>query len=257
MVQEAETPRSVAHGVLNGFVGGIMANVVLASADRHLGKQNLTTDTCKAEELVDAVLAHSKLFVPNEAARSRLGQALKQALATTKMPVVRAPRKTATDPTAATTTKVAPATALAAATMEPATPDEVSAKHEIRGDADIIEARRSCKAICIDLGFSVLDYVKVCTVVSELARNIQLYAGSGTVVVSALPGPRRGIEIVATDRGPGIRDVEQVLRGNHKSTTGMGRGLAGSKTIMDEFDLSTRPGGGTRVRARKYVDHGR
>ncbi len=133
----------------------------------------------------------------------------------------------------------------------------MSSTLQIRADADIIEARRSCKAICIELGFSALDCVKVCTVVSELARNIQLYAGGGTLVLSALHRPRRGIEVVATDHGPGIRDIEQVLRGHHKSTTGMGRGLAGSKIIMDEFDISTKPGSGTRVCARKYVDHDR
>lgn len=123
----------------------------------------------------------------------------------------------------------------------------------IKSAADITEARRSCKALCAELGFSDLDCVKVVTVVSELARNIQRYAGSGTLLVTAIDSPRRGIEIVAIDRGPGIPNVEQVLRGNHKSATGLGRGLAGSKAIMDEFDLSTKPSAGTRVRARKYV----
>lgn len=235
----AETPRSVAHGVLNDFVGSIMANVVLASADRHLGRQNLTADTCRTKELVEAVLAHSKLFVPSEAARGRLGQALERALAGTKVLGAAAPARA--------TPKDAP----------PPTADEVSTTLEIRGDADVLGARRSCRALCTELGFSALDCVKVCTVVSELARNIELYAGSGTVVLSVLHKPRRGIEVVATDYGPGIRDVEQVLRGHHKSTTGMGRGLAGSKMIMDEFDISTKPGAGTRVRVRKYVDRHR
>ena len=245
-----QTPRRIALGVLNTFVGGITANVVLESADRQLGKSNLSADTCPTDQFIDAVLSYSKLFVFNEGTIGRLGQALRSALDHTHQArAARVPLKTPVlprreDEVTGTLNTLGLSTSVS----------DVQSKLHIQSDADIMEARRSCKELCTELGFSALDCVKVVTVVSELARNIQRYAGSGTIMVTAIHGPRRGIEVVATDHGPGISNLDQVLRGNHKSTTGMGRGLVGSKAIMDEFDLSTKPSAGTRVRARKYVD---
>jgi len=245
-----QTPRRIALGVLNTFVGSITANVVLESADRHLGKSNLSADTCPTDQFIDALLSHSKHFVSNEAIRERVGQALRSALDDTHQARAgRVPPKTPAAPRREDET-----TGTLNALWLSASVNDVQSKLHIQSDADIMEARRSCKELCTELGFSALDCVKVVTVVSELARNIQRYAGSGTILVTAIHGPRRGIEVVATDHGPGIPNLDQVLRGNHKSTTGMGRGLVGSKAIMDEFDLSTKPSAGTRVRARKYVD---
>ena len=245
-----QTPRRIALGVLNSFVGSITANVVLESADRHLGKSNLSADKCPTDQFIDAVLSYCKLFVFNQGTLGRLGQALRSALDDTHQArAARVPPKTPVlprreDEVTATLNTLGLSTSVS----------DVQSKLHIQSDADIMEARRSCKELCAELGFSALDCVKVVTVVSELARNIQRYAGSGTIMVTAIHGPRRGIEVVATDHGPGIPNLDQVLRGNHKSTTGMGRGLVGSKAIMDEFDLSTKPSAGTRVRARKYVD---
>jgi serine/threonine-protein kinase RsbT len=83
------------------------------------------------------------------------------------------------------------------------------------------------------------------TAISEVARNIVLYAGQGQIEIATV---KRGIEIVARDRGPGIANLDQVLAGNYKSRMGMGLGLRGVKKIADQFDIQTAPGRGTTVR---------
>lgn len=102
-------------------------------------------------------------------------------------------------------------------------------------------------------GFSIPDAVKIATVVSELARNIVVYAQKGRVEFEVFRTPRVGIEIVAFDDGPGIADVAHILSGKYRSRTGMGLGLLGSKRLVDEFTVDSAPGKGTRVVARKYV----
>jgi len=122
----------------------------------------------------------------------------------------------------------------------------------IRGEVDIVEARQAARAMCERLGFSVAIQTRVATVVSELARNIVHYAGDGEVRLAALRGSRPGIEVVAEDRGPGIPHLDAVLRGEHRSTRGMGMGLRGTRNVMDEFDVQTGAGEGTRVTARLF-----
>jgi serine/threonine-protein kinase RsbT len=89
--------------------------------------------------------------------------------------------------------------------------------------------------------------------VSELARNILLYVGDGEVRLATLDAPRRGIEIVASDAGSGIADVSAVMDRDYRSRTGMGMGLKGTKRLMDQLEIATRPGAGTTVTARKYL----
>ena len=110
---------------------------------------------------------------------------------------------------------------------------------------------RSCRpcdtarSLACELGFRALDQTKIATAVSELARNILLYVGDGEVTVSAPGEPRRGIEIVASDAGKGIPDVARVMDAEYRSRTGMGKGLKGTKRLMDHLDIVTRPGAGT------------
>ena len=87
----------------------------------------------------------------------------------------------------------------------------------------------------------------------ELARNIFHYAKTGTISLKKLGAPRPGLEIVAIDQGPGIRDVKHVMSGSYRSTTGMGKGLLGARRLVDVFEIDTAPGRGTRVMLRKYV----
>jgi serine/threonine-protein kinase RsbT len=123
----------------------------------------------------------------------------------------------------------------------------------INAEYDIVTARGQCRNLCADLGFPASSQVKVATVVSELARNIVQYAGTGSIKLRVLDSGRPGLEILAEDHGKGIANLESILAGTYKSKTGMGMGLYGTSKLMDEFDVDSAPGSGTRVRARKYL----
>lgn len=118
---------------------------------------------------------------------------------------------------------------------------------------DIVRARSAGREMCRSLGFSEIDQVKVATAISELARNIFHYAKTGTILLRKLQLPRPGIEVVAVDQGPGIKDVKLVLGGTYRSKTGMGKGLLGAKRLVDQFEIESSPDRGTRVVLRKFT----
>jgi serine/threonine-protein kinase RsbT len=123
----------------------------------------------------------------------------------------------------------------------------------IRSDLDIVIARTSARDVAKRLGFGAIDQARIATAVSELARNIFLYAGSGTVSVRLLDRLGRcGIEIVCQDQGPGIADIPLVMQDGYSTSRGMGMGLPGAKRLMDEFDLRSQVGTGTTVICRKW-----
>lgn len=124
---------------------------------------------------------------------------------------------------------------------------------EIKVEGDIVRARGAGRDMCRDLGLSEINQVKVATAISELARNIFHYAQTGNITLRRLTTPRAGIEVVATDNGPGIPDLKLVLSGSYKSKTGMGKGLLGARRLVDFFEVDTGPGRGTKVVLRKFV----
>lgn len=123
----------------------------------------------------------------------------------------------------------------------------------IKLEGDIVRARGAGRDMCRDLGMTEINQVKVATAISELARNIFHYAKTGNIALRRVSTPKPGIEIVATDQGPGIPDVKLVLSGTYKSKTGMGKGLLGCRRLVDFFEVDTAPDRGTRVVLRKYV----
>ncbi len=123
----------------------------------------------------------------------------------------------------------------------------------IRTEADVLSARSMGRQIAQGIGFSASAEVQVVTAISELARNIVVYAGQGEIRIAVLDGSRRGIEIVAQDRGPGISNVDEILSGKYRSKTGLGMGLRGTRSLMDEFELATSERTGTRITARKFL----
>jgi serine/threonine-protein kinase RsbT len=124
---------------------------------------------------------------------------------------------------------------------------------DINEEYDIVTARNHTRTICDQIGFGVAEQIKIATVVSELARNIVLYVGKGRIEIETVDGLRRGIEIRAIDRGAGITNLDAVLNGGYRSKTGMGVGLLGTKRLMDDFEIDTAPGRGTRITVRKFV----
>ena len=123
----------------------------------------------------------------------------------------------------------------------------------IRTDADVVTARQEARAMGAGLGFSSTDLTLLATAISEVARNITTYAGEGEVALRIVHrGGRDGIEVVASDEGPGIEDVERALQDGYTTGNGLGLGLPGTRRLVDEFELQTEPGEGTTIRLVKW-----
>lgn len=126
----------------------------------------------------------------------------------------------------------------------------------IDGEAGIVAARQRARELGRSLGFGAVDQSRIATAVSELARNVAQYAtdGQGRVVLRATESPsgRVGLEVVVSDEGPGIADLDQVMREGFSSGRGLGMGLPGTKRLMDEMEIDSGPGRGTVITIRKW-----
>jgi signal transduction histidine kinase/CheY-like chemotaxis protein len=118
----------------------------------------------------------------------------------------------------------------------------------IARDTDIIIARERTRRISQFLGFDGQDQTRITTAVSEIVRNALEYANGGRI--EYFLADDSSLEIVVSDRGPGIRDVAAVLEGRHRSATGMGVGITGARRLMDGFELTSEPGN-TSIRLTK------
>ncbi len=124
----------------------------------------------------------------------------------------------------------------------------------LRSEQDIVHCRQAAKRLAAALEWPVLEQIRLATAVSELARNIHQYAGSGHFDFALLrdDGQRlRGLEVRAVDQGPGIAEMDAIRAGSYRSNTGMGIGLRGAQRLFDDFDIQTSPAG-TCITARKY-----
>jgi len=125
----------------------------------------------------------------------------------------------------------------------------------IAADADIVVARGEGRMLAGRLGFSRTDATLIATAISEIGRNILHHAGAGEVEIGRDADERRvAIVVVARDQGPGISDVQRALEEGYATGSGLGLGLPGSRRLMDEFDIDTKPGHGTTVTMRKWRD---
>jgi serine/threonine-protein kinase RsbT len=129
----------------------------------------------------------------------------------------------------------------------------------IHGEDDIVLSRQRARETAKQLGFGAVDQSRIATAVSELTRNVVRYAtdGRGEVAIRGLAPTaesrnRVGIEIVVSDAGPGIPDVDQALRDGFTSGGGMGMGLPGTRRLMDEMSIDSEVGRGTTVTIRKW-----
>ena len=123
----------------------------------------------------------------------------------------------------------------------------------IRSEYDIVTARQQVRELCIALHFSSGEQTLVATCVSELARNIVEYAGSGDMIMAlARNKDEKGIVIIAEDEGPGIPDIELAMKDGYSTSKGLGLGLPGCKRIMDEFAIVSITGKGTTVTVKKW-----
>ena len=130
--------------------------------------------------------------------------------------------------------------------------DEVRVR--IATDDDIVTARQEGRRLSAGLGFSSTDLTLIATAISEVARNIRVFAGEGQVQIKQLnERGREGIMVVARDKGPGIRDVERAMQDGYSTRGSFGLGLPGARRLMDEFQIRSKPGRGVTVTMKKWT----
>ncbi|MDO7485722.1 anti-sigma regulatory factor [Peribacillus sp. NPDC096622] len=125
---------------------------------------------------------------------------------------------------------------------------------KIINEWDIVAARQLGRNVAKELGFGTVDQARITTAISELARNIYLYAGQGSVSIEKLNiNGKSGLKIIADDQGPGIEDIRRVMEDGYTTSGGLGAGLPGAKRLMDDFDIESIPGEGTKIIATKWL----
>lgn len=119
---------------------------------------------------------------------------------------------------------------------------------------DIVAARQLGRNEAKEVGFGTVDQARITTAISELARNIYLYAGKGKIIIERVTdGAMRGLIIIAADQGPGIPDLRKVMEDGYTTSGGLGAGMPGVKRLMDEFKVDTEVGVGTTITATKWL----
>jgi len=122
----------------------------------------------------------------------------------------------------------------------------------VQSEPDVVAVRRRVRDASAKLGFSLVDQTKVVTAASELARNTIIYGGGGTMQLDLLNGPRNGLRLIFEDKGPGIANIELALRDGFTTGGGLGLGLGVAKRLVSDFEISSRPGEGTRVSITRW-----
>jgi len=122
----------------------------------------------------------------------------------------------------------------------------------VASEPDMVVVRRRVREVASQVGLSLVDQTKLVTAASELARNTLIYGGGGTLQLESLNGPRAGVRLVFVDQGPGISDIDLALRDGYTTGTGLGLGLGGSKRLVNEFEIDSKVGEGTRVAVTRW-----
>ena len=124
--------------------------------------------------------------------------------------------------------------------------------HVTANDA-VVTVRQAVRELAVETRLSLVDQTKLVTAASELARNMVVYGGGGTVVLEQLEADgRAGVRVTFEDHGPGIADIAQAMRDGFTSGGGLGLGLGGSKRLVQEFELRSEVGKGTTVAITRW-----
>ena len=122
----------------------------------------------------------------------------------------------------------------------------------IASEPDMVTVRRRVREAAARTGLSLVDQTKLVTAASELARNTLIYGGGGTMQLEMLNGPRLGVRLIFVDQGPGIPNIDLALRDGFTTGAGLGLGLSGSKRLVNEFEIDSKLGQGTRVAVTRW-----
>jgi serine/threonine-protein kinase RsbT len=123
----------------------------------------------------------------------------------------------------------------------------------VRAETDVVMVRQAVRTWSIQQGFTLVDQTKMVTAASEIARNTVIYGGGGVLRIEALAdGVRKGLRLVFEDQGPGIADIDLALRDGFTTGTGLGMGLGGSRRLVNEFSIESKPGQGTKITLTRW-----
>lgn len=123
----------------------------------------------------------------------------------------------------------------------------------VQSDSDIVMVRQRVRAWAVDMQFSLVDQTKLVTAASELARNTVEHGHGGELCMEVVANEvKKGLRLTFADRGPGIPDVQMALKDGFSTGGGMGLGLSGSRRLVHDFDLRSKPGEGTRVTVTRW-----
>ena len=117
----------------------------------------------------------------------------------------------------------------------------------VASEPDVVTVRRRVREMATKLGFTLVDQTKVVTAASELARNTLIHGGGGKLEITTLNGPRVGLQLTFEDQGQGIPDIQLALRDGFTTGAGLGLGLGGAKRLVNEFNIISEVGKGTKV----------
>ena len=132
--------------------------------------------------------------------------------------------------------------------------NELIQKVEIASGLDVAASRKIVREECQRFGFSITDITRIVTAASELSRNIFLYAGRGTLKLNKIElDGKTGIELIFEDEGPGIKDFEKSMEDGFEKFNGLGLGLRGAKRLMDDMEVQSEFGKGTKITVRKWL----
>ncbi|OIK08597.1 anti-sigma regulatory factor [Bacillus sp. MUM 13] len=124
---------------------------------------------------------------------------------------------------------------------------------DINNEMDIVLARQTGRKVSKELDFSLVDQSRITTSISELARNIYKYALPGKIIIEAIKKENKdGIKVIAADEGPGIPDIKKALEDGYTTSGGLGAGVPGVKRLMDEFEIDSAVGEGTKITVKKW-----
>jgi len=123
----------------------------------------------------------------------------------------------------------------------------------LRAEPDVVLARQQVRRLTQEIGFGIVDQTKMVTAASELARNTLIYGRGGEMRWEILEAPpRKGLRLHFVDNGPGIPDLARAMTDGWTSGSGMGLGLSGAKRLVNEFNIDSTVGAGTRVTITRW-----
>jgi len=123
----------------------------------------------------------------------------------------------------------------------------------LRSEHDIVLGRRTVRSLTQEQGFSLVDQTKLVTAASELARNAVIYGGGGTLKWEiVVDGAKRGVRLTFEDQGPGIPDLKLAMTDGWTSGGGLGLGLSGARRLVNEFEIQSDVGVGTRISVTRW-----